>query len=212
MELIYSDDFHNLSDWHTEGEGEVFVEAGAMHIHRIGGRQGGIGCHAFCREDFPDTIALEYELLVRESDGLLITFLAFRGLNGEDAIEDLPPREGFFKDYVGPDARARSYHVSVSRYDDDGVHTGVCNWRRNPGLNLMAQGEDLCKTIGSKYSLRMEKRGSSCALFVDGLPGPSFVDPGDLADEVPSTGKIGFRAIGSRVIVEIRKFRVYDIG
>ena len=179
-----------------------------MRLECIGSKQGSVGCQVFCRKDFPDGIAVEYDFLVQESNGLVITFVAMRGLNGEDIIEGLPPREGVFRDYVGEDARVQSYHESVSRYNDEGKHTGVCNWRRNPGLNMVGQGEDLCKQIGQRYAVRIEKAGKRCGLFVDGVPGPSFTDPDELPGEIPSEGKVGFRAIGSRVIADISNFRV----
>lgn len=47
-------------------------------------------------------------------------------------VTELPQREGIFRDYI-LNPNLRSYPVSVSRYDDKGVHTGVRyygNWRR----------------------------------------------------------------------------------
>jgi Domain of unknown function (DUF1961) len=207
-DLPFTDDFAKLNNWVQEGAGSMSAHGGAMHIECIASQQGGVGCMAFCRHDFPDRIAVEYNLTVRESNGLFITFVALRGLNGEDFLSGLPPRSGEFKDYTGDDALARSYHVSVSRYDDAGVHTGVSNWRRNPGLHLMAQGVDLCEQIGRTYAVRIEKDGPRCALFINGQPGPAFVDPAELPDELPTGGKIGFRAIGSRVIADVSKLRV----
>ncbi len=202
----------NLTQWHTEGAGQVTIRPdGAMRIVCDGSWQGGVGCMAFCRQDFPDGIAVEYDLLVHESNGLVITFLAMQGLGGEDMITELPPREGRFKDYTGKDARLRSYHVSVSRYNDRGEHTGVCNWRRNPGLHLMGQGEDLCREIGRTYHIRIEKDGPRSALFVDGRPGPAFTDPGKLPDRIPTTGKVGFRTIGAKVVADIANFRVVKL-
>ena len=86
--------------------------------------QGGIGFRR-SRGNFPDNIAVEYDLLVSESDGLIITFVAMRGIEGEDAIDDLPSCEGYFRDYTGEDAPVRSYHVSVRRYNDRGEHAPV---------------------------------------------------------------------------------------
>ena len=209
---LFVDSFHALDHWHHEGGGNLYVDSGTLRVECVGSLQGGVGCMAFCHEDFPDGIAVEYDLVVRESDGLLITFVAMRGLNGEDMLTDLPPRRGEFRDYTGDNARMRSYHVSVSRYDDTGAHTGVSNWRRNPGLHLMAQGPDLCKEIGRSYAIRIEKDGPRCALFVDGEPGPAFADPGELPDALPGAGKVGFRAIGSRVIAEVRGFRVHRLS
>ncbi len=207
--VLFEEAFDGLDDWHHEGGGELSVNGeGAMRIACVGSMQGGVGCMAFCRKDFPDDIAVEYDLVVQESNGLLITFVAARGLHGEDMLTDLPPRAGEFKDYVGEDALLRSYHVSVSRYDDQGRHTGVSNWRRNPGLHLMAQGDDLCKEIGRSYVIRIEKAGPRCAILVNGQPGPSFTDARELHDDIPTAGKVGFRAIGSRVIADVSNFRV----
>ena len=207
--ILYQDDFTDLAGWHPEGTKAVSTpEPGVMRLDCTGSKQGGVGCMAFCRTDFPDHIALEYDLLVHQSNGLVITFLAMRGLGGEDMITGLPPRKGLFGDYVAEDARVRSYHVSVSRYNDAGEHTGVSNWRRNPGCHLMAQGQDLCQEIGRAYAIRIEKDGPRLALFVDSQPGPSFIDPLELPDEMPTEGRIGFRAIGSKVIADIAHVRV----
>lgn len=208
--VLFEDDFRSgLSSWHHEGGGTVTIpEPGCMVLDCTGSRQGGVGCMAFCREDFPDGIAVEYDLLLDKSNGLVITFVAMRGLGGEDIITDLPPRTGVFADYVGADAALRSYHVSVSRYDDEGRHTGVSNWRRNPGLHLVGQGEDLCKEIGRPYHVRIVKDGLHCQLGVDGRLAHEFTDPDELPDEAPSAGKTGFRAIGSAVIAQVRSFRV----
>lgn len=208
--VLFQDDFRSgLSNWRHEGTGAVTIaEPGVMLLECIGSRQGAEGCQAFCRRDFPDGIAIEYDLLVKISNGLVITFVAMRGLKGEDIITGLPPRRGIFSNYVGPAAPMRSYHVSVSRYNDEGVHTGVSNWRRNPGLHLVGQGEDLCKDIDRNYRIRIVKDGPHCQLGVDGRLAHEFTDPGTLPDEIPSSGKVGFRAIGAKVIAEIRSFRV----
>lgn len=210
--VLFRDAFEDLGAWHVEGGGCVTVEDGRLRLACVGSAQGAAGAMAFCREDFPDHVAVLFDLVVAESDGLFITFVAMRGLNGEDLIEDLPARQGEFREYTGEDARMRSYHVSVSRYDDSGRHTGVSNWRRNPGLHLMGQGADLCRTIGRRYAIRIEKSGARCGLFVDGAAGPSFTDPATLPDALPEGGKVGFRAIGSRVIAEVSDFRVISLG
>jgi hypothetical protein len=215
---LFSDDFADGTDsWRHEGGGtlERVARDDGTHALRLdctGSSQGGVGCHAFCGNDFPDGIVVEYDLLVRRSNGLVITFVAMRGLGGEDILDELPPREGLFKDYTGDDAPMRSYHTSVSRYDDDGVHTGVSNWRRNPGLHLVGQGPDLCETIQQRYAITIVKDGLHLQLGVDGVLAHEFTDPLDLDDKMPDRGKIGFRAIGSEVIAEIANFRVTAIG
>jgi hypothetical protein len=141
-------------------------------------------------------------------NGLVITFIAMRGAKGEDLFDPaLPKRAGVFGDYVRSDALV-SYHVSVSRYDDDGRHTGVSNWRRNPGLNLMREGPDLCREINRWYRIRIVKAGGHCQLGVDGVLAHEFTDPGQLTSPMPAGGKVGFRAIGSEVRMLVRNFKV----
>ena len=209
-EALFEDRFDgDLGAWHHEGTGTVTIPGpGTMLLDCTGSHQGGPGCQAFCLRDFPDGICVQYNVRLRQSNGLIITFVAMRGLQGEDMIDGLPPRAGVFKDYTGEDARMRSYHVSVSRYNDVGDHTGVSNWRRNPGLHLVGQGEDLCKEIGRQYRVSIVKDGDHCQLGVDGRLAHEFTDPGEIDDEIPSSGKVGFRAIGSQVIAEISDFRV----
>jgi hypothetical protein len=131
-----------------------------------------------------------------------------QGLHGQDAITGVPPRAGAFDDYTGDDATTRSYHVSVCRYMDDGSHSGVSNWRRNPGLHLMASGKDLCTETGKPYHIKITKRGAALAIFVNDQPGPSFTDPDTLPDQLPTIGKVGFRAIGSKATFRISNFKV----
>lgn len=210
-QVLYEEPFANLDNWHHEGQGELRLDAdepSTLRLEIVGSKQGAEGSMAFCRTDFPDHIALEYDLKVLTPNGLVITFVAMQGLHGEDMIRDLPGRTGIFADYVGRDAKLKSYHVSVSRYDDRGVHTGVSNWRRNPGLNLMAQGPDLCQEIGQWYRIRIVKDGPTVQLQVNGEVAHGFVDPQTLESPLPTAGKIGFRAIGSEVKALVRNLRV----
>ncbi len=207
--VLHEERFLNLDTWYHEGQGELKLDApGTLRLEILGSKQGAEGSMAFCRTDFPDHIALEYDLKVLTPNGLVITFVAMEGLHGEDMIRDLPGRTGVFADYVGQDAKLKSYHVSVSRYDDQGVHTGVSNWRRNPGLNLMAQGPDLCQEINRWYRIRIVKDGPTVQLQVNGEVAHGFVDPQTLETALPTKGKIGFRAIGSEVKALVRNLRV----
>ena len=173
--VLFEEHFeHGLADWHHEGGGRVEIaEPGVMRLDCTGSRQGGVGTQAFCRRDFPDHIAIEYDMRVEQSNGLVITFFAMRGLHG-----------------------------------DDGVHTGVSNFRRNPGCHLRGQGLDLCKEIRRTYRVCIVKDGLHCQLGVDGRLAHEFTDPEELPDEVPTAGKTGFRAIGSLVVADLSNFRV----
>jgi hypothetical protein len=206
---MFHENFQNLDRWHLEGlTAGVSLRDGALRLACEGSRQGAEGVMAFCRQDFPDHIAIEYDLLVETHNGLLITFLAMAGIHGEDAITGVAARRGVFDDYVGENASTRSYHVSICRYDDAGRHTGVSNWRRNPGLHLMTSGEDLCRDINRPYHVRITKSGPKLAVYVDGQLGANVVDPQMIPDPIPSAGKIGFRAIGSSAVFRISNLTV----
>ena len=209
-EILLVEDFKNLDRWHLEGhkEGVSLIEDGWLRLDCTGSEQGGVGVHAFLKEDLPDNICLEYDLFTEEKNGLLLTFLGMQGVNGEDAITGVPLRPGKFIDYTGQNASTRSYHLSLSRYNDEGIHTGVSNWRRNPGLYLVGQGPDPCEKIGKIYHVAIIKQGPLCQLQVDGKMISGFVDSATSKAEIPRDGKIGFRAIGSRAVIRIAHLRV----
>src|SRR5688500_14964799 len=204
--VLAEENFQNLDRWHLEGMTQgVSVSDGQLRLACEGSQQGAVGTMAFLKQDFPDNIAIEYDLIVENHNGLLITFVAMTGLKGEDAITEAPKRKGVFPDYFDG---TRSYHVSICRYDDDGKHTGVSNWRRNPGLNLMVSGKDWCTETNTKYHVTITKRGPHCRVEVDGKVGAEFTDPQTLPGPIPAGGKIGFRAIGSKAIFRIANLKV----
>ena len=208
--VLLEENFANLDRWHLEGRTEgVSIKGGQLRLACEGSQQGAVGTMAFLRDSFPDNIAIEYDLVVENHNGLLITFVAMTGLSGEDAITEAPKRKGVFPDYFDG---TRSYHVSICRYDDDGKHTGVSNWRRNPGLNLMVSGKDWCTETNTKYHVTITKRGPHCRVEVDGNVGAEFTDPKTLPGEVPVGGKIGFRAIGSKAIFRISSLKVTTLS
>jgi hypothetical protein len=209
-ERIFMENFNDLNQWHLEGHtgGVSLVEGGWLRLDCSGSQQGGVGVHAFLRKDMPDNICLEYDLFTEEKNGLLLTFLGLKGIDGEDGITGVPKREGRFIDYTGKEASTKSYHISLSRYNDEGIHTGVSNWRRNPGLNLVGQGKDPCEKIGRIYRVAIIKQGRLCQLQVDGKVISGFIDDAEDENLIPKDGKIGFRAIGAHAVVRIGNFKV----
>ena len=205
---IYEDNFQNLDNWHHEGVGILAQpDSNVMQLNCVGSGQGKVGCMAFCRKDFSDNICIEYDLKVLTTAGLMITFIACQGRNGEDMLTELPERKGSFADYVYNE-NLRCYHVSLSRYNDDGIHTGVSNWRRNPGLFLMAEQPDLCKQPNKWYHITIIKKTRLLKMVVDGTVAGGFIDLNEIPEPLPISGKIGFRAIGHNVLAQIRNFKV----
>lgn len=206
--VLYVDTFDSFDNWHHEGTGELTrPEPEVMQLNCIGSRQGRAGCMAFCREDFPDNIRIEYDMRALTNKGLLITFIAACGRNGEDMITELPAREGIFADYIY-NPGLRCYHVSISRYNDKGEHTGTSNWRRNPGIFMMAQQTDLCEVANCWYHVTIVKQGKLLQMAVSGKLAGGFVDQDEIPEPIPTEGKIGFRSIGADVRVQVKNFRV----
>jgi hypothetical protein len=216
LEQLHADDFAGGFDrWHHEGIGQLApAPGGGMRLHCHGSQQGAHGCMAFFRSDLPDGVAMEYDLVVRSHGGLIINYLAIRGIKGEDMIRDaakLRPREGIMPNYYSAFWGLQSYHVSISRFGDDGKHSNTCNFRRNPGLLLMCHGVDLVQTIGQKYHIRVTKCRGHCALFVDEQNALGFVDRDTSRYPIPEGGKFGFRLIGSDVMADVSNFAVYKL-
>jgi len=215
LELLYSDDFESREHWHHEGIGELAAAPeGGMRLHCHGSRQGGRGCMAFFRPTLPDQVAYEYDITVRSHGGLVINYLAIRGLNDEDMIEDahmLRPREGIMANYYALKWGLQSYHVSFSRFGDDGKHTGTSNWRKNPGAALIGHGNDLVTEVNRTFHMRVSKDWGHCQCYVDGRYAHGFIDRDNVTEKIPDTGKFGFRLIGSDVMADIHHFRVCRI-
>ena len=214
-ELLHADDFQDFADWRHEGIGELApAPDGGMRLHCFGSKQGGRGCMAFFRPTLPDHVAIEYNIVVRKHGGLVINYIAIRGLNGEDMIEDadkLKPRQGIMANYWAKYWGLQSYHVSYSRFNDKGEHTDTSNWRRNPGCLLAAQGMDRCTEIGRKYHIRVVKDLGHLQLYVDGAFASGLIDRDTALHPIPDFGKFGFRLIGSDVMADVSDFRVHRI-
>jgi hypothetical protein len=215
LELLHQDDFADRANWHHEGIGEAGpAPEGGMRLRCFGSKQGDKGCMCFFRPTLPDGIAIAYDIIVRSHGGLVINYLAIRGLNGEDMIADrdkLPPRPGEMKCYFARKWGLQSYHLSFSRFNDKGIHTETSNWRRNPGCLLVGHGIDPCMAINRKYHLRVTKEQGHCQLFVDGAFAHAFIDRDTTRYPIPDYGKFGFRLIGSDVMVDVSAFRIHRI-
>src|SRR3954471_15757335 len=75
--VLLEETFANLDRWHLEGMTQgVSIAKAEMRLACEGSQQGAVGTMAFLKESFPDNIAIEYDLLVENHNGLLITFIA----------------------------------------------------------------------------------------------------------------------------------------
>jgi Domain of unknown function (DUF1961) len=206
--VLFEEKFENLDHWTLEGLTDgASVKDRELRLD-CKSKMGMHGVMAFCKQDFPDDIAIDFDFVVEQHNGLFITFVAMTDLNGGDALKVDPPRTGVFEDYYN---FTRSYHVSVCRYEDDGKHTGVSNWRRNPGLHLMTSGKDWCTETGVRYHVKIIKRGPHCRVEVDGKGGAEFTDPQSMPGPIPRGGKFGFRAIGAKATFRVSNLNVTEL-
>lgn len=214
-ERLFQEDWTSLDRWHHEGVGQmVLLPGGGLRLHCLGSQQGGRGCMAFFRPDLPDQVAVSYDVIIHSQGGLMINYLAIRGLNGEDLIRDaaqLEPRTGIMANYYAKKWGLQSYHVSVSRFDDAGRHTDTSNWRRNPGGLLVGQGEDPIQAIGRRFQVRLVKDAGFLQLHVDGRYIHGVFDRDTSRYPLPDWGKFGFRLIGSDVQVDVFNFQVHRV-
>ncbi len=215
LNLLYSDNFSDLVHWHHEGIGELAADPDTgMQLVCSGSKQGAEGCMAFFRPTLPDHIRIDYDITVRSHGGLIINYIAMRGLKGEDIIQDrhrLPPRTGVMADYFSATRRLQSYHISFSRFDDNGVHTDTANVRRNPGGLLVGEALDPCVEINRPYHITIFKSSGHLQFYVDERFVCSVFDRDRSDYPIPDRGKFGFRLIGSNVSADVKSFQVHAI-
>ncbi len=220
---LYYDDQEELhgdvtaDDWAHEGVGKIEGTGDRRGIDLVclGSKQGARGCMAFFRHALPDQIAVSYELTVHSQAGLVINYLAMRGINGESVLDPtsgLPARDGIMANYWASEFGLQSYHLSFTRYNDKGVHTGTANIRRNPGGLLVGHGVDPVREVGRAFKLRITKDRGAVQLFVDGVLAMACVDHATNLGPIPDGGHFGFRLVGDDVRVTVKDFCVKKIA
>src|SRR4051812_19180752 len=83
--LLFEEPFANLDHWHLEGktDGASLTGRGELRLD-CKSKMGFEGVMAFCRQDFPDNVAIAYDFLCERHNGLFITFVAMTGTDGQD--------------------------------------------------------------------------------------------------------------------------------
>jgi hypothetical protein len=205
------------SDWLHEGIGKILPtpDARGIDLACLDSKQGAQGCMAFFKSPLPDHIAISYELTVHSQRGLVINYLALRGLAGEnpfDPASQLPPRTGIMANYWASEFGLQSYHLSFSRYNDKGIHTGTANIRRNPGGYLVGHGIDPVRLTGTPFHVRITKDLGAIQLFINDQLAIASVDHATNMGPIPDQGYFGFRLVGSDVRITIKDFAVHTIA
>jgi len=205
------------ADWIHEGIGEIVStpgQPGALDFACLGSIQGAEACMGFFKTPLPDQVEISYELTVHSQRGLVINYFALWGINGEDPFAPgctLPPRTGIMANYWAKEFGLRSYHISVSRYNDKGIHTGTANIRRNPGGLLVGHGVDPVRTTNTPFRIRITKDLGAIQYHVNDVLAFACVDHATNLGPIPDQGYFGFRLIGSDVRITVKDFAVHAI-
>lgn len=206
----------DVADWFHEGVGRIqpTQDGSGLDLACLGSQQGARGCMAFFKTPLPDHVAISYELTVHSQRGLIINYLALRAISGEDPFDPastLPAREGIMANYWAHEYGLQSYHLSFSRYNDKGVHTGTANIRRNPGGLLVGHGVDPVRLTGVPFRIRITKDLGAIQFFVNDQHAISTVDHAINLGPIPGHGYFGFRLVGDDVRITVKDFAIHAI-
>lgn len=169
-------------------------------------------------DDFPDDIAVSWDFLPHNDNGLAMFWFCAKGKDGEDLFDNsLNERTGQYPQYHSGDINA--YHVSYFRrnpWDDPYINT--VNLRKSYGNEMVAFGpnpipnvnsEKVKKSIKQPYRIMVIK----CGKFIRVKINDMVVI--DLTDNNPYlNGKIGFRQMANLVAeysnLKVRRVELID--
>ncbi|MGA9657499.1 MAG: DUF1961 family protein [Asticcacaulis sp.] len=206
-DIIYANPLATPSDvkgFRLEGEALIDFDAGQMRLrNKLSADQGQASNFVYwCPEVFPDDIDICWKFTALEEPGLCILFLAAQGLlpEGEVSLFDprLKPRVGIYDQYTMSDVSALQIAYFRRRWDTERAFH-LCNLRRAPGFELLAQGADPLPDVADAkppYLMRLIKSGAQVAFFMNDLPVLSWQTEGRGG---PTSGCIGFRQMAPLV-------------
>ncbi|MBS3762995.1 MAG: DUF1961 family protein [Planctomycetes bacterium] len=192
-EVLFEEDFSDeqldlKNTWKLEGTGRAWIEGNSVALQE---EPAGQGVVLWLRRDLPSDLCLEFDLSFSNNRGIGVFFLAAKGTQGEDILEDLPPRTGAYPEYTSD--RINCYSFSVHRFFPDGRHNEGTNIRRNSGFNLVNHVEpDPVMEAERPCRLRVEKVGPQLRVWVDGELVHHWTDNGEYGEPLGG-GKVGFR-------------------
>ncbi|KXI27590.1 DUF1961 family protein [Paraglaciecola hydrolytica] len=203
----------DVANWVMEGSGETQFNDGWMQMHSPDEQ----GHHVFwCPQDFPDSFIAQWQVQNLKFDaGLVIVFLAAKGVNGADIFDStLPKRDGTFDQYTL--GKIKSYHISYyanAAHNPDRAHA---NLRKNNTFSLLQEGEKGIPTLSEQiHTVTMVKNHDHIQLYIDERKVIDYKDNQPIVDGVDtgaplSDGKIGFRQM-QWTKFQYRNFKVWEL-
>ncbi|MCR2805641.1 YesU family protein [Paenibacillus soyae] len=217
-ELLYANPLRHEADARAfvmEGDGAASFPLGRMRLESIRDPKEGQAANIvyWCKETFPDDIAIRFNFWPIRQPGLCILFFSAAGRGGEDLFDPaLLPRNGIYDQYHHGDINA--YHISYFRKSYASERRfQTCNLRKSYGFHLTAQGADPIPSIADcdpPYRIQVVKSGPVIRFSIDGLPLFQYMDDGETYGPVLGGGKIGFRQMAP-MIAEYSELEVYSL-
>jgi hypothetical protein len=178
-------------DWVLEGEAEVSVKAGRMHI--VNGSHHSV---LWNTRAFPESFVAEWDFQHHAPQGTAIFFFAAQaGEGGSIFTPGLPQRGGNFGKYTRGEINC--YHTSYSATDEQGVPRGESHLKKDgKGVEKSKLTNGLAPIDGKTdrpFRLRLAKLKNRIILEIDGKISFDSIDDGEDGDSAYRSGQIGFR-------------------
>lgn len=223
LERLYHNPLKSPADikgFKLEGEALADFDLGRMRLqNKIAAEQGQASNFVFwCPEVFPDNIEIRWNFWPMKEPGLCILFFAARGLlNGADVhVLDprLKPRAGVYEQYTQSDVSALQIAYFRRRWPEERAFH-LCNLRRAPGFELLAQGADPLPDVEDAtppYRIRLQKSARGVRFFINDLLAVDWTAETGRAN--PATGSIGFRQMAPLIAAysDLEVYRLSDVS
>ena len=202
LERIYYNPLKSPADikgFKLEGEALIDFDLGRMRLqNKRAAEQGQASNFVFwCPEVFPDAIEIRWNFWPMKEPGLCILFFAARGLLAGHDVHVLDPhlkaRAGVYEQYTQSDVSALQIAYFRRRWPEERAFH-LCNLRRAPGFELLAQGADPLPNVEDAtppYRVRLQKSPRGVRFFINDLLAVDWAAQAGASN--PSAGSIGFR-------------------
>ena len=200
--VIFEEDFeHGLNRWKVEDRGAhhlIELKDGKLIISN---RTETPGIFVWNRIDLPDSFRVEFDFSPvgrgSKKEGFFLLFLGAKGVDGASIFGESVWSGSELQDFRKyTRGEIRCYHIGYLRGE-----TGLCNLRKNPGLNLVQSNSVPILWEGETYRIVVEKRASLITMRISGAGIESdqelFQEWVDFAEttQVLNGGNFGFRQI-----------------
>lgn len=179
QKLIFSDDF-------TSGMGNWTVEKFNRDVTSVDGnnsrlnvmtQSGQDGIMVWCNQPLPKNFIIEYDMTPLSSSGFFLIFFCAQGTGGSSILDNI---ESTYKGYTlfekYTERNVRCYHMSYRRNT-----SATCNFRKNPGLNLLKQ-QSLSQVLSANQKIHviLQKNNGRFVLTIDGNLFMDYTDKGSV--------------------------------